>query len=225
MKDKFIRKYMRIAKEIGDYENPCYSRKIGSVIVNPKTNNIIGLGYNGPPKNVPHCDSEWHLKNIVWPNISLKEKEDLCKKVKISERELKYYRFNFENIQQLVDKRTRSYYECTSEFLSNRYTECKKCPRRLLNIPSGERLELCSCEHAERNAIYNAQTSTQDCYIFCHCCLPCMDCSKAIINSGIKKIFCLSSTEDYSPQSRPMLEVTNIEIIEHDEEWYDLKGV
>ena len=199
MKDKFIRKYMRIAKEIGDYENPCFSRKIGSVIVNPETNSIVGTGYNGPPKGVPHCDSRWHWEKIVLTNVGVDAIQRLCKQ---------NYFHKYDDVHCIKSGKIKG-----------------KCPRRILDIPSGEQLELCSCEHAERNAIYNAQTSTQNCYIFCHCCIPCMDCSKAIINSGIKKIFCLSSTEDYSPQSRPLLEVVNIEIIEHNEEWYDLKGV
>lgn len=32
----------------------CLSRHIGAVLV--RDNQVIGTGYNGPPKNVPHCD-------------------------------------------------------------------------------------------------------------------------------------------------------------------------
>jgi dCMP deaminase len=48
-------------------------------------------------------------------------------------------------------------------------------------------------EHAERNAIYNAArigVSTKDCEIYLTCELPCIDCARAIINSGIKRIHC-----------------------------------
>lgn len=48
-------------------------------------------------------------------------------------------------------------------------------------------------EHAERNAIYNAArigVSTKDCEIYLTCELPCIDCARAIINSGIKIIHC-----------------------------------
>jgi dCMP deaminase len=48
-------------------------------------------------------------------------------------------------------------------------------------------------EHAERNAIINAArigVSTDRCTLFLTCDIPCVDCTRAIINSGIKIIFC-----------------------------------
>lgn len=48
-------------------------------------------------------------------------------------------------------------------------------------------------EHAERNAIINAArigVSTDRCILFLTCDIPCVDCTRAIINSGIKIIFC-----------------------------------
>jgi dCMP deaminase len=48
-------------------------------------------------------------------------------------------------------------------------------------------------EHAERNAIINAArigVSTDRCTLFLTCDIPCVDCTRAIINSGIKVIFC-----------------------------------
>jgi dCMP deaminase len=48
-------------------------------------------------------------------------------------------------------------------------------------------------EHAERNAIINAArigVSTNNCAIYLTCDIPCTDCTRAIINSGIKIIHC-----------------------------------
>ncbi len=48
-------------------------------------------------------------------------------------------------------------------------------------------------EHAERNAIYNAArvgTPLKNSTIYLTSGLPCTDCARAIINTGIKKIFC-----------------------------------
>jgi len=64
------------------------------------------------------------------------------------------------------------------------------CLREKLNIPSGERHELCRGLHAEQNAIIQAAyhgVSIKDSvlYITCH---PCSVCAKMIINAGIKKI-------------------------------------
>lgn len=48
-------------------------------------------------------------------------------------------------------------------------------------------------EHGERNAIYNAArigVSLCDSTIYITSGLPCSDCARAIINSGIKKVVC-----------------------------------
>lgn len=182
--DKFTNKYMRLAKLLGEDQNPCYSRKIGVVIVDPIVNKIVGTGYNGPPRGVPHCDSAEHLENIVWPQLNDSEKSLLEFKIKTSE--------------EFVDK----------------YKDCKTCPRRLIGAPSGKRLELCSCVHAEANAIVNAAQSVSGCIMFAWCLLPCIECTKLIINSGIKSVCCLKEDLDYSIGSRFLFKKANVEIIE-----------
>lgn len=64
------------------------------------------------------------------------------------------------------------------------------CLREKMNIPSGERHELCRALHAEQNAIIQAATLAQSIegasiYITNQ---PCVICSKMIINAGIKRI-------------------------------------
>lgn len=91
------------------------------------------------------------------------------------------------------------------------------CIRTKLNIPSGERQEMCIGAHAEMNAISQASyhgICTKDATIYCTT-QPCLYCSKAIINAGIKRIvYC----EDYG---RGMDELTkkilsNIEVVKID---------
>lgn len=64
----------------------------------------------------------------------------------------------------------------------------KNCLRTKLNIPSGERAELCRGLHAEQNAIIQAAyhgISVRDARIYItH--KPCSICTKMLINSGIK---------------------------------------
>ncbi len=53
-------------------------------------------------------------------------------------------------------------------------------------------------EHAERNAIYNAASvgvSTKGCTMYLTCGIPCADCARGIINSGITRIICESRTD------------------------------
>ncbi|MFP4697384.1 MAG: deoxycytidylate deaminase [Eubacteriales bacterium] len=64
------------------------------------------------------------------------------------------------------------------------------CLRQELNIPSGERHELCRASHAEQNAIvqaakHGASIDGGTIYVTTQ---PCVICSKLIINSGIKKV-------------------------------------
>ncbi len=64
------------------------------------------------------------------------------------------------------------------------------CLREKLNVPSGQRHELCRALHAEQNAIIQAATLGQSIegasiYITHQ---PCSICSKMIINAGIERI-------------------------------------
>ena len=64
------------------------------------------------------------------------------------------------------------------------------CLREKLNVPSGERHELCMALHAEQNAIIQAATLGQSIeggviYVTHQ---PCVICAKMIINAGIKRI-------------------------------------
>jgi dCMP deaminase len=64
------------------------------------------------------------------------------------------------------------------------------CLRERLGIPSGERHELCRALHAEQNAIIQAALhgiSTDGATLYCSN-LPCVICTKMLINSGITAI-------------------------------------
>jgi len=64
------------------------------------------------------------------------------------------------------------------------------CLREIRQIPSGERHELCRGLHAEQNAIIQAAfhgIRIQGATLYCTN-LPCVICTKMLINSGIKEI-------------------------------------
>ena len=64
------------------------------------------------------------------------------------------------------------------------------CLREKNNIPSGERHELCRGIHAEQNAIIQAAfhgVRIQGATLYCTN-LPCVICTKMLINAGIKEI-------------------------------------
>lgn len=206
MKDKFIVKYMMMAKEIGTRFNPCFSREIGIVIVDPVRNAIISAGYNGPPEGTPHCNTEQFLREYFWPQLTDLEQQMACSSV--------------ENKHALsLDYNSES--SMRDYFISNASGE-QICPRRYVNAGPGQRTTLCSCAHAERNAINRAPQPVYGMYMFCWCGVPCMDCASAIIQSGIDQVHCLKvDGPDYFPQSRWLFAVTGINLREHKQEFLE----
>jgi dCMP deaminase len=72
------------------------------------------------------------------------------------------------------------------------------CLREQMDVPSGERHELCRGIHAEQNAIIQAAfhgVPIRDASLFCTN-LPCSICAKMIINAGIKMIYYLDGYAD-----------------------------
>ncbi|MGE5422943.1 MAG: deoxycytidylate deaminase [Ignavibacteriales bacterium] len=64
------------------------------------------------------------------------------------------------------------------------------CLREEMNIPSGQRYELCRGVHAEQNAIINAArygVSTLESVVY-STTQPCMLCARMLINAGVKKV-------------------------------------
>ena len=72
--------------------------------------------------------------------------------------------------------------------------------------------------HAELNAILNSSRSLNDCILYVSL-FPCNECAKAIIQSGIKKIYYESDKYadlDNFKASRRMLEEAGVELIQLD---------
>ncbi|WP_272913349.1 deoxycytidylate deaminase [Desulfohalovibrio reitneri] len=84
------------------------------------------------------------------------------------------------------------------------------CLREQMNVPSGERHELCRALHAEQNIIIQAAAhgvSIAEATIYCTT-QPCLICTKMLINVGVKEIFFAESYPD--ELSRAMIEEANI---------------
>ncbi len=89
------------------------------------------------------------------------------------------------------------------------------CLRDKLNVPSGERHELCTGLHAEQNAIIQAAVhgvSIKGATIYCTT-KPCSICTKMIINAQISKIvYC----EDYNDKlADELLSYTDIRVLRY----------
>ena len=83
------------------------------------------------------------------------------------------------------------------------------CRREKLNIPRGERYELCRSVHAEQNAILSAARADMidaTLYLACHDARtdqldgevePCSMCKRLIINAGIKQVIVRQTRDAY----------------------------
>lgn len=86
------------------------------------------------------------------------------------------------------------------------------CLRDQLNVPSGERHELCRGLHAEQNAIIQAArhgVNIDGATLYCTT-MPCIICTKMIINAGIARVV---YAEGYTDElAREMIREAAIEI-------------
>lgn len=91
------------------------------------------------------------------------------------------------------------------------------CLRQQMNIPSGERHELCRAVHAEQNAIVQAAytgTSVKGATMYVSL-QPCSLCAKLIINAGIKRLVFRGDYPD--DLSMSLLKEAGIELVNYDE--------
>lgn len=97
-----------------------------------------------------------------------------------------------------------------------------KCTRQELNIPRGERYEMCRSVHAEQNAIISASRNEmigstlylvgiekEDLSLVLNA-MPCALCKRMILNAGIEKVIARSSEIEF-------VEVNVSEWIENDD--------
>ena len=92
-------------------------------------------------------------------------------------------------------------------------TEIGGCERARLNIPSGQRHELCRALHAEQNAIIQAAkigVSTEGATIYITL-QPCVICAKMLVNAGIKPIVFKGEYPD--ELSKAILEEADVELV------------
>ena len=84
------------------------------------------------------------------------------------------------------------------------------CARDEMNIPKGQRYELCRAVHAEQNAIISASRSDllgSDIYLACHNARtgeidgdiqPCLMCRRFILNAGIRRVIVRNTRDTYT---------------------------
>lgn len=94
-------------------------------------------------------------------------------------------------------------------------SECKTtgCIRQQLNVPSGERHELCRAIHAEQKALIKAKEPVKGATLYCTT-FPCVICAKLLIEAGISKIYYKEGYADHL--SDLMLQESPVEVIQYE---------
>jgi deoxycytidylate deaminase len=199
LNDTETRKWLRLTKAVQEVESPCYSKQIGVVIVDPNTNSMVSCGHNGPPQGCPPNDSHGYLKDVVWPQLTAAEVSQAMEK----------YHFK------------PDYAVPPEQVFAENFRDCKQCPRRIVGAERGKRLELCTCIHGETDAIARANRNVSGCYMMCYCGVPCVECTKVIINAGIDTVVALDNrAKDYSVySSRWLFEKSNVQLVLVPEDW------
>ena len=107
--------------------------------------------------------------------------------------------------------------------------DLKYCTREKLNVPRGERYELCRSVHAEQNAIISASRRdmiSSTLYLvgknfsdgsYVENARPCALCKRMIINAGIKEVIVRDTKKDYTV-------IPVEEFIKNDESLEGIKG-
>jgi deoxycytidylate deaminase len=189
MIDKWTRKYMKLAKTLADDNESCYSRKIGVILVTAGNSATCG-GWNGSIRKGEANDSFNRLFHIFKEVMTPEQKATALAKYGVA----------------------------TATDFAAKHAGCQTCPRKLLDIPSGQGLDLCNCAHAERNALANANRAglvTLGSEMFCACGVPCHDCAIQIIQAGVKRVVCLKTSHpDYSPSSRYLFQEAGVGLVQ-----------
>ena len=95
----------------------------------------------------------------------------------------------------------------------------KECPRRVMDLESGEGLEWCPAQHAEENAVSNAArvgVSVLGSTLYMNSLIPCKKCFGTLINAGITEIV-VDEDKIYDRHTQYIIDNSNIIIRRFDE--------
>ncbi|MFP4198204.1 MAG: deoxycytidylate deaminase [Halanaerobium sp.] len=96
------------------------------------------------------------------------------------------------------------------------HCELTGCLRKKLEVPSGQRHEICRGVHAEQNLVAQAAlhgVKTEGSTVYCtH--QPCIICTKILINAGVEKIYFKNPYSD--PFAEKLLKESKIEFLKYE---------
>ncbi len=169
----------------------CLRRKVGAVMV--KNKQVLSTGYNGAPKELPHC-------------------EELGGCMRRGDIEAPYLDVFFDQYEEDEDIDREKILEDLDFY-----------PKKGEGVKSGRRHELCRAVHAEQNAVIQAAVSgvsIKGSKLYCTT-YPCVVCGKMLINAEIDEIIYDGKYKD--PLSENMLNQSKVTIREFEGEKRDVQ--
>ncbi len=218
---KFLKYFLKLVREVS-LLSTCYKKQVGAIIV--KDRRILATGYNGTPSNMIECLELTKFLEFLHANIP---KDEILKTLKnfmytfdanvfsnyskdISIIETLLYKYPLEHLQRIfktlytyIEKDIDSYEMYSPNELIARWNFIHN------------KYEI----HAEINAItqcvkYGIPIEGADIFVT-H--LPCIDCAKAIIASGIKRVFYIQYYKDkkWNEDSLELFKLNKVQVFDY----------
>ncbi|MEO0238307.1 MAG: deaminase [candidate division WOR-3 bacterium] len=188
-------------------QSSCVYYKTGALVV--KENRIVSMGYNGSPSGFPQCDELQEVLEFAYNN---KESVRNCLESG-----------GIESFAREYFDRFKYFYKYSKDFIKFFGKKLEEVLRRIVEGEAGSedfynlnfihsRYEI----HAEQNAIafsLKAGTNITGATLYSSL-LPCMECAKLIVASGIKRVVYIEDYEDkrFKETSKTFLEINGIKV-------------
>uniref|UniRef100_A0A7C2NZU1 CMP/dCMP-type deaminase domain-containing protein n=1 Tax=candidate division WOR-3 bacterium TaxID=2052148 RepID=A0A7C2NZU1_UNCW3 len=193
--------------EIVKRQSSCVYYKTGALVV--KENRIVSMGYNGSPSGFPQCDE---LQEVL--EFAVDNKDIVGKYLEMG---------GVEAFARDYHSRFKYFYKYTQDFVKFFGIKLEESLKKICNGSAGQndfynlnfihsRYEI----HAEQNAIafsLKAGTNITGATLYTTL-LPCMECAKLIVASGIKRVVYIEDYEDkrFKESSKTFLEINGIKV-------------
>ncbi len=203
LQDKTFLEILEIVRK----QSSCVYYKTGSLVV--KENRVVSMGYNGSPSKFPQCDE---LQEVLEYAYNYKDEVMVIFRRGEVNAFIEHYfeRFSF-------------FYKYSKDFSIFYKDKLNKALKSILleSATPGDFYTLNFIHsryevHAEQNAIafsLKAGTNINGSTLYTSL-LPCMECAKLIVASGIKRVVYVEDYEDkrFKENSKEFLEINGLEV-------------
>ena len=219
IKQRYLQTFINIARNIAQLST-CAYRNVGAIIV--KDNRIVSEGFNGTVSGFIHCiDVDSVLQHCVERVFRDKDdkvtelptKLEQCIQSRLTQKLKTGHKYLSEIVSEFARRQLESLIKSDTSVNDLRYMLSSPIYRKQLNWIHVNRLDV----HAEMNAITFAAKhgSSLDSAVLISTHVPCVDCLKAIVSTGIRKIYYAELYNDNTiyTETVSLARLLNVELI------------